>query len=103
MILVSLAGATAPIRSNQADGSFSNQLIWSAALVPHSSCQCDSGSSIPNLRVLLAVSRHEPTLLGPEDLLFELLGISLVDLAEQAGQIGRAVHGVEVVVAGEDV
>ena len=47
--------------------------------------------------------RHEAVFLGAEDFLGQLLVLGLVDLAEQAGQVGRAVHRVEVVVARKHV
>jgi hypothetical protein len=42
--LLSFAGATAPISSDQVAGSLSNQLSWSGALVIHTTCQCNPGS-----------------------------------------------------------
>jgi hypothetical protein len=42
--LLSFAGATAPISSDQVAGSLSNQLSWSGALVIHTFCQCNPGS-----------------------------------------------------------
>jgi len=48
-----------------------------------------------------AVARSE--LLGAEHVFFELLVLGLVDLADEAREIRRPIHGVEVVVAGENV
>lgn len=45
-ILLSFAGATALINSSQVAGSISNQLTSSGALVVHTFCQCDRGSSM---------------------------------------------------------
>ena len=67
-----------------------------------SSNGCDAILLFPGFW-LLSGGLYKPIFGGAEDILFKVFFRTLIDFAKEAGQVRRAVHGVQVIITGQDV